>query len=446
MSACGRVSAVMGLAVVLLAIGGCATHVDSLHDIRTDFFAGNTERAALAIDRELDKGRGDADVLKLERAIVELSTGRPEQAEQTLREVRDSFDYFEQKSLAELALVMTTDDTHSAYAGEDYEKILIRAFLSISNLMSDGGDALAYSLQVNQKQNEIVQAGVPGEEENPKAAYQRVALGPYLFGAIQEETHSNQDDVQRSWAKVVSWRPDFPPGRAGLERARYGRHSERGNGVLYVFTLVGRGPYKEETLEIPSTVALLVADRILSHNGEHTLPPTIAPIKVPKVVVTPNRIQSVAVSVEGREVGQTEVITDIGRMAVQQYEAIYPQVLGRAVARRVVKKGIVYAGKEMLDADNSPWLNLAMDVGGVVWEATEAADTRCWGLLPDSIQVLRIELPAGEHRVGLRSLGRSGGLGLEEIALVSIADGRNTYLLANFPDTYLVGQIVTGQP
>ena len=38
---------------------------------------------------------------------------------------------------------------------------------------------------------------------------------------------------------------------------------------------------------------------------------------------------------------------------------------------------------------------LALDVAGVVWEATESADTRCWGLLPDKIQVMRLELPAG---------------------------------------------------
>ena len=36
---------------------------------------------------------------------------------------------------------MLTDDTARAYAGEDYEKVLVRAMLSISNLMSGGGDA-----------------------------------------------------------------------------------------------------------------------------------------------------------------------------------------------------------------------------------------------------------------------------------------------------------------
>jgi len=42
---------------------------------------------------------------------------------------------------------------------------------------------------------------------------------------------------------------------------------------------------------------------------------------------------------------------------------------------------------------------LAVDLAGVAWEATESADTRCWGLLPDQIQVLRVELPAGRHEI-----------------------------------------------
>ena len=42
--------------------------------------------------------------------------------------------------------------------------------------------------------------------------------------------------------------------------------------------------------------------------------------------------------------------------------------------------------------------SVALDIAGIAWEATEAADTRCWGLLPEKIQVLRIELPAGRHQ------------------------------------------------
>ena len=241
--------------------------------------------------------------------------------------------------------------------------------------------------------------------ENPKLSYKQVALGPYLHGLLREASHSGYDDAARANTMVVSWQPDFPYGRQDLERVQRGRHSAPGHGVLYVFTLVGRGPYKEETVEVASSVSLLIADRILSCTGKHTLPPTIAPIKVPKVVTPGNEVSHVRVSVDRRPAGDTATITDVGRMAVEQYEAIYPHVIAEAVVRRVVKKGIIYGAKEMTGVDRRSPASLALDLAGVAWEATEAADTRCWGLLPDKIQVLRVELPAGPHEIALQAIG-----------------------------------------
>jgi hypothetical protein len=91
-------------------------------------------------------------------------------------------------------------------------------------------------------------------------------------------------------------------------------------------------------------------------------------------------------------------------------------------------------------------VNLALDAGGVVWEATESADTRCWGLLPESIQVLRVELPEGEHTVALQSVSRADTLGPAQSRTVEIADGANTYLLAQFPDRQAVGEILASRP
>ena len=445
LAACWPVCARVCCLLLLSLLTGCSTYADHLREIRQEFYSGEIALASARIDKQLKRPRGDANVLKLERSMIELCTGRPQQAEKLLREVRDEFDYLDQTNLGESTLAMLTDDNAVAYAGEDYEKVLIRSMLALANLMHDGGDARAYSLQVTDKQNQIVESGTDQTGNNPKLAYKRVAFGAYLEGVLCEATHNNYDDVARSWAKVVSWEPDFRHGQADLQRATYGRHSAPGNGVLYVFTLVGQGPYKEETIELPSTAALLIADRIISHNANHTLPPTIAPIKVPKVVVPVNEINTVRVSVNGQMCGTTETVTDIGQLALQQYEAIYPQVLARAVVRRAVKKGIVYASKEAMGVDNS-LVNFAMDAGGVVWEATEAADTRCWGLLPAQIQVLRVELPAGDHQIGLTAASGQVAFGTEETAKVHIANGHNTYVLVNFPHRRMVGQIVTSRP
>jgi hypothetical protein len=210
---------------------------------------------------------------------------------------------------------------------------------------------------------------------------------------------------------------------------------------LYLFAFVGRGPYKREVSEIPTSQAMFIADRIISAVGEHSVPPTLAPIKVPQVVTSENRLDRILVNVDGRPVGVTETVTDVGQLAVQQYQAIYPHVLARAVARRAVKKAAVYAVKEQVDGLNV-WASLAMDAAGVVWEATESADTRCWTLLPDKIQVLRVELPAGQHRVALRPAQGPIPLASQTELTVGIEDGRNCYALACCPDERFASQIL----
>lgn len=437
-------------AVALVAatafVGGCATHADRLQEIRSAYHSGNTIDAKAKIDAGLAKSKREADVLKLDRAMVLLSEGNPREAETLLREVRDNFEAKEGKDLAEGALSMLTDDQQLAYAGEDYEKVLIRVMLSLCNLMGDGSDANAYALQVNQKQQMIIEKSKSTDDKgnNLKANYKLVPVGAYLHAALREETSTNYDDMARSLELVAKWKPDFPFLKQDLDRAKNGRHSQQGNGVVYVFTLVGRGPYKEEKAEIASSAALLIADRIFSAMGKQSVPPTLAPVKIPRVVRPINQVANVVVGADGKPAGRTETITDVGQMASEQCEALMPETLARAVVRRVVKKGVIYGAKEVTGTDKTQLASLAFNAVGVAWEATESADTRCWGLLPDKIQVLRIELPAGEHQLTLQSANANGAaMGTPDTIRVQVRDGRNSYVLANFPDAKLTGRIVT---
>jgi hypothetical protein len=378
--------------------------------------------------------------------MVRLSCGEPHEAEVLLREVRDHFDQLDGLQPAKSTLAYWTDDQRRAYAGEDYEQILVRALLALTNLMYDGTDAEAYSLQMIEKQEQIIQAGGPAGEVNPKQDYPRVALAPYLRGLLRESTHRDYEDAGRSYATVVNWQPQFRSGQVDLERTTRGRHSRPGDGALYVFTLVGRGPYKEEVVEVPSSAALLIASEIVSNFADQTVPPNIAPVKVPRVVARPNAIRSVVVAVNGKPVGETGTITDVSALAVAQHEAVYPHVVARAVARRTLKKGVIYGAKQAAEISKGSAPGLALDLVGVAWEATESADTRCWGLLPEKIQVLRVELPAGEHRLRLQpvlggTIAKSAGCERS----VRIDDGRNTYVLATFPDAHLVGEVLVSQ-
>lgn len=434
-----------GILVVTTA-AGCTTYAERVTRVRSAFYANNLASAEKLVDDNLQRAGGEADVLQLERAMIQLAAGRPREAEQTLRVVRDHFDQLEQADLAESTLSYLTDDKRRAYAGEDYEKVLIRALLAMSNLMHDGGDAEAYSLQMIDKQEQIIATGADKHGENPKLNYHRVALAPYMRGVLREATHVDYDDAQRSFAAVVSWRPEFLPGRYDVQRATHGRHSEPGNGVLYVFAFTGRGPYKEEAIEAPTSAALLVAGEIVSAFGKQTVPPNIAPVKVPKVVTRVNQVRGVSVAVDSQPRGVTETITDVSTLARQQYDAVLSRTVARAVARRVVKMGLVYGTKEAAGLAKHDVSSLAIDLAGVAWEATESADTRCWGLLPDKIQVLRVELPEGEHDLRMTPVASpQAAIGPPVNTRIRISNGRNTYALATFPAGQLVGQVLVSQ-
>lgn len=414
---------------LLLFLAGCQT--TSRSDLRTQFAQGDLDAAEAITSRLLEKPKSDSNVVRLDQAMLHLLDGRPTEAEQDLRFVRDQFDYLQQRSVAEDVASLGTDDNRRAYSGAEYERVLIRVFLSLSGLFSGSGDAPAYALQAI-------------NEQQQSDSTTKVAMAPYLRAALLEERYTESAEVQRSRLQVVSWEPGFQPGRVDLARAASANHSQRGHGVLYVVALVGQGPRKVQESARPTSDALLIADRILSQTGKYSLPPTVAPVPIGRVVRQQSGPTTIQVVGRDRVLGHTETVTDIGRLAEQQFAATRSDIIGRAIVRRIVKKGAVVAMKKEFGVDRNDAADIALTLGGIAWEATEKADLRCWDLLPDRIQVLRLELPAGQHPVALQPMvNQTPGEATESIT-VPISDGRTTWMLAAFPRLELVGEVLNG--
>lgn len=446
-NASGKSAVLLLLLFVVMLGSGCATYGNRATRIRQAFYKGDLPRAGVLVEEAATKERRARDMFKLDQAIIMLAQGDPKGAEIKLREVRNRFDENEGQGWGETTAAYLSDDNALEYEGEDYEKVLVRAFLALSNLFQDGTDTEAYCLQMIEKQNEIMEDGEGEYGENPKLNYRMVALAPYLRGVLKEASHRFYDDVERSYVEVCSWQPEFVNGPIDLQRARTGVHSQKGNGVLYVFTLVGKGPIKIPTVEEPTSDALQAATVILGMTGNTTLPFMSAPVEVPQVIGQPNQIAGVGVAVNGRPIGMTQTITDVTQLAMDQYGAVYHRVVGRAIARRAVKRGINFGAKEVFSEKKNFGTNLLFDVAELVWESIESADTRSWQLLPDKIQVIRIELPAGVHEITLDPAGYDGTvIGPSTTRRVLIEDGRNTYMLGNFPEPELLGELLIRTP
>ncbi|MFY8199827.1 MAG: hypothetical protein ACOVLE_04095 [Pirellula staleyi] len=204
--------------------------------------------------------------------------------------------------------------------------------------------------------------------------------------------------------------------------------------------MVGRGPYKVEVAEHPTSNALLIADRIISAVGPYKLPPTIAPIKIPDIVVPPTDVDSVGVQINAQRIGPTSSLANIEQLAISTYQANRNTIMARAVARRVIKKATIVTAKSSMDKGGLT--AIGMDLAGIAWEASEGADTRCWGLLPRDIQVLRVEVPTGDHQLQLSPLCGSRPVGPSQQTPVRVVDGQNTYVICWFPDARSVSQIM----
>ncbi len=439
----------------LLASSGCATHAKRIAEPRRDFYRGNLTSARKQLSKLSEKHHKDTSVLELDLAMLDLVEGRPQEAEQRLRQTRDEWDRMEQASLAEAAMSAVRDDQSRAYAGEDYEKVLLRVFLTLSSLMGDGIDAESYSLQTLKKHQEILERAQKSERSSRNEKrdsnagdeqfdegrfaphYCIPAIAPYLRGVLREATYSNYDDALRSYRQALELQPTAEFLLGDIQRVTTGTHSAPGHGVLYVFAMVGRGPTKIEVDAPVTTNALLLADQILSQFSEYSLPPTLAPVKVPGVQSPPKPFDLIGIQT-GSLATTTLPITDLHVLAENAVQANMSKTIARAVVRRLLKKGAMVGAKDRLAAD-SDIASLALDIAGVAWEATESADTRCWGVLPREIQVARIELPEGIHEISLEPITAGRPVGPLQTQAVQISSGKNHYLLGYWPGATPIG-------
>lgn len=425
-------------------LNGCSTHAKRLYAPRQHFFSNNLPAAHEDLSKLSQKKPGDRTVAELDLAVIELLQGKADSAEQRLRQVRDQWEELEQKSLTEDAQALLTDDQKRQYAGETYEKLLIGVFLTMASLMQDAVDAEAYSLQTLMKQQQLVDSLNSQRDEPVTDLFGIPPIAPYLRGVMREATLHDYDDALRMYQLTAAMLPEHPQLISDIQRVDQSTHSPPGHGVVYVMALVGRGPHKVEQAEPVTQAVLFQADRIVSVFGKYSVPPTLAPIKIPKVQCPPKQIDAIGVEINSSPFATTLTITDLEQLARETYAEQLPGIMARTVARRVVKKGAVYAAKHQMKANAAA--SLALDVAGVAWEATESADTRCWGLLPREIQILRIELPAGMHQLALQPVVAGRPVGEKSYCDVEVIDARNTYILGCWPDSNPVGRILVNTP
>ena len=439
-----RLAGLVSIALVIVGLGavGCARSVDSMQLARQAYIAGDLVAARQSLEQSSQE-TAFRDVAELELAMVDFSAGDVAAAEARLRRLRDQFDRSAKIAPVSELASLATDDTRRQFRPAGYEQVMIRTMLSLCSLAGDQVDAESYALQATEKQNDLARDAETRGVSTDRA-FQPIALAPYVRGMIREATHHDYDDAANAYRLVSSVSPQFAPAQADISRASEGVHSSPGHGVLYVIAGVGLGPQLQPTVAPTTTAALNIASTILrsqEKRRDELVLPSIASVKIPTVTIPPSEIASIGVHVDGHLLGVTQTLTDVGRLAIDQWEAELPWTIARAVVRRAVKEAAVSKAADSLGLSGTAD-SLFHFAAASAWSGAEQADTRCWGMLPREFQVFRCELSAGNHDIVLQPWGyEPGPVGPPQRQTVEITDGANSYLLVNAPGPglYVVG-------
>jgi hypothetical protein len=485
-----RSAGVLSTRVVVICVvslcGGCRGWQKTHEAAVAQFGHGDVAVARTTLLKSKDGLRSEKKVLELDAGILDLASGNVAQAEARFQTLRRELEHLEQKDLTEQASSFMTDARAVSYSGRDFERRMILNMALLTSLLTDGQDAFAYSLQANDAaanrrtiladaakkhaESNLIAEAAPSPEAGDRVAPvsyatpplstgfcaspldQPLALSSYLSTAVQSEHPTRSAETERAFQEIGFWNPAFRRQEKSARNAEFGSRCQAGHGTLHVITLVGKSPrWTSESAE-PTSAALLIADRIISATGKHTLPPTIAAVKIARPEFFGNTIPVGSVhclvgpygaSATGAAPMTFSTVVDVNAVAEASYHTHRDEEIAHAITRRVVKKGAVYVLKEAQNIHRNSLVDLGINVAGVVWEAMEKADTRSWRMLPARIDIARTELPVGHWSTILR-LSNAGSPRTAQTVPVHIEDGRNTYIVCLIPEQSFTGCILVG--
>jgi len=398
-------------------VSGCVSARMSDRGIEQDFSRGRYSEAITRLQKGVQSQEPDGRDLLLylmDLGLVLHTAGRYEESTKIFLRADQLAEIKDYTSLSAESATLLTSDNLKPYKGEDFEKVLINAYLAMNfALLGRNEEALVEARRVNRKLQLMIDEG--GRK------YQQNAFARYL-SAILYEAEQNWNDAYIDLKKVLELKPDFPGlGKDLYRAARLNRNAEDSEKWVVQFNL------SPEDRAAALRVGPKAADGeviVLFQNG---ISPEKVPHEsthnVPRFRPRRNPIREAQVYLDQQEVGTPRVLHDIEETAIRNLNDNMAGIIAKKVIAGTVAKEAASRGIEK--ATDSPLLGLAAKV---FFYASDQADLRSWNLLPRDLQILRFPATPGLHTVRLEPRGgRKGGLNSYEKTLQVVA-GKKTFV------------------
>jgi hypothetical protein len=231
------------------------------------------------------------------------------------------------------------------------------------------------------------------------------------------ESERNWNDAYVDYQETIRLQPDFPGLPGDLWRMAFAlRMPDETERWDKEYSLTAEDHKKAKELVSKGGGSEVI---VLYENG-------ISPIKqpnphfrtLPKFYPRPNTVFYANVELDGEIRGHTALLHDIEATAIENLDEKYGGMVAKKLAGVVVKEVVA---DQVERRTKSPLLGF---LSRVAMYAADQADLRSWNLLPRDLQIARLPVPPGPHRVRMVLVG---GPALPE-KTVTVPPGRKVFV------------------
>lgn len=393
------VKSIISIIVAITILTGCSSQLARRDEYMATYKCGSFQKSDEILTKAINSSlpehnyrkSKDAVWLLLDRATERFATGRIEEAIADYDLALQAIDFYAQDSSPEKVGQVLLEDSVSAYPGEDFEQILARVYFALALLQK--GDCKNAQALLRQAED-VQQRKQENYRNNQLTSHFNLIDNPvakYLLACMAEKNgdFSNAEILYQQTGDLL--------GYGGLSPELHPNHPKEHSCTVLIVGHNGNAPNKISEFSDASVVSALALELILHSNHIDPAISSMTGIPVPALVQSPIS-QSIPLyaSIDGCQ-KLLYPLYNIREVAAQQLKEKMPIIVARGVARMLTRRTAVAVAAEQ-NSDVGAIIDLAM----LIANATTEADTRSWGTLPSSLDIVRFDLPPGRHLVTVR--------------------------------------------
>ena len=404
---------VLSLAALLLFLSSCATHQNLIAPIQQDIKQGRCETALPILDKLSEKSGNDQLLYMMEYGSALQICKQYSKSNEILLKADQLSEQIDYVSLSGTVGATLLNEQMLQYKGDKFEKLFINAMTALNFIeLGQAESAMVEVRRINEKTKKLNADEAKNFELN--------SFAQYLAGLVYENDRKYDDaciaykaayKLDASFRSVVldmltaCWRAKrtqefnqlVKETRADEGEISFAKRDYKKTNEKIIIFLQGWGPRK----------AVRSDDVVFPY-----LQPTFSSTK--KLIVT-------ATEEKNSLIKFSEPVYSVEKTAISTLEEDYKTLGARRFGARVAKE---------IMADQIRQKDKALgDIAWLVMVASERADLRNWSMLPESIQVVRVDAAQAKIlNLSGRSYGDSVSENFGQIDL-SAAPEKNIYLI-----------------